>query len=252
MIPAERQKQLLNLIRQHHIISIMQLVELLGVSHMTVRRDIQKLEQEGRVVSVSGGVKLLEHLSDELTHNAKSLLSTLQKEKIGAFAAQSIPQNTTIYLDAGTTTLEIAHRIVDREDLLVVTNDFIIADYLMKNGQCRLIHCGGTVNKANYSSVGELAAQLLRQLSIDIAFISTSSWNLKGLTTPDESKLPVKRAILQSSQKKVLVSDSSKYGKSATFHICALEQFDSIICDKDLLDNAQTAIRERKIELILG
>ncbi|MFU2059441.1 DeoR family transcriptional regulator [Avibacterium volantium] len=251
MIPAERQKQLLNLIRQHNIISITQLVEVLGVSHMTIRRDIQKLEQEGRVVSVSGGVKLLEHLSDELTHNAKSLLSTLQKENIGICAAQSIPQNTTVYLDAGTTTLEIAHRIADREDLLVVTNDFIIADFLMKNGQCELVHCGGTVNKSNYSSVGELAAQLLRQLAIDIAFISTSSWNLKGLTTPDENKLPVKRAILQSSQRKILVSDSSKYGKSATFHICALDEFDRIISDQDLLDNAQVAIREMKIDLTL-
>lgn len=109
----------------------------------------------------------------------------------------------------------------------------------------------GTVNKSNYSSVDELATQLIRQLAIDIAFISTSSWNLKGLTTPDENKLPVKRAILQSSQRKVLVSDSSKYGKSAIFHICALNKFDRIICDQDLLDNVHIAIREMNIDLIL-
>ncbi|WP_040976688.1 DeoR/GlpR family DNA-binding transcription regulator [Necropsobacter massiliensis] len=251
MIPAERQKQLLNLISQNNIISIASLVDILGVSHMTVRRDIQKLEQEGKVVSVSGGVKLLEHLFMEPTHQDKSLLSTLQKENIGMQAAQMIPQNTTIYLDAGTTTLEIAHRILDRDDLLVVTNDFMIANFLMMNGKCELLHTGGTINKANYSSVGELAAQLLRQISIDIAFVSTSSWNLKGLTTPDESKLPVKRAIIQSSQKNVLVSDSSKYGKRATFHICPLNIFDCIICDKDLLTHIQDAIHEMNVELIL-
>ncbi|WP_032093066.1 MULTISPECIES: DeoR family transcriptional regulator [Pasteurellaceae] len=251
MIPAERQKQLLNLISQNNIISIASLVEILGVSHMTVRRDIQKLEQEGRVVSVSGGVKLLEHLFTEPTHQDKSLLSMRQKEHIGMQAAQSIPRNTTVYLDAGTTTLEIAHRIVDRDDLLVVTNDFMIANFLMMNGKCELLHTGGSINKANYSSVGELAAQLLRQISLDIAFVSTSSWNLKGLTTPDENKLPVKRAIMQSSQKKVLVSDSSKYGKSATFHICPLNQFDCVICDKDLLTNVQDAIHEMKVELVL-
>lgn len=166
---------------------------------MTIRRDIQKLEQDGLVVSVSGGVRLLEHLSVEPTHNDKSQLSMLQKENIGIQAGRLIPPHKTIYLDAGTTTLEIAHRIADREDLLVVTNDFVIANFLMKQGKCELIHTGGSVNKFNYSSVGELATQLLKQLSIDIAFISTSSWNLKGLTTPDENKLPVKKAIIQAS-----------------------------------------------------
>ncbi|AAU38590.1 MULTISPECIES: DeoR/GlpR family DNA-binding transcription regulator [Basfia] len=251
MIPAERQKMLLNLISQQDIVSISQLVETLGVSHMTVRRDIQKLEEEGKVVSVSGGVKMLEHLSIEPTHNDKSLLSPSQKSQIGIKASEIIPEKTTIYLDAGTTTLEIAHHIVDREDLLVITNDFVIANFLMKAGKCELIHTGGSVNKSNYSSVGELAAQFLRQISIDIAFISTSSWNLKGLTTPDENKLPVKRAILQSSNKRILVSDSSKYGKVATFQICPLSEFDVIICDSDLLENAKDAINEMRIELLL-
>ncbi|MDY4280609.1 MAG: DeoR/GlpR family DNA-binding transcription regulator [[Pasteurella] mairii] len=252
MIPVERQKKLLHLISQHNIISIADLVEKLGVSHMTVRRDIQKLEHEGLVASVSGGVRVLEHLSSEPTHQDKSQLSVSQKENIGLFASQMIPENTTIYLDAGTTTLEIAHRLAAREDLLVITNDFVIANFLITNGKCELIHTGGRVNKSNCSSVGELATQLLKQLSIDIAFISTSSWNLKGLTTPDENKLPVKKAIIQASQKKILVSDSSKYGKSATFHICPLTTFDMIICDNDLLINAQDSILDMGIKLQLA
>lgn len=251
MIPAERQKLLLNLISQRGFASISQLVESLNVSHMTIRRDIQKLEESGDVVSVSGGVKIREHLSFEPTHQDKSLLFHDQKEKIGERAAKLIPPNTTIYLDAGTTTLEIAYRIIERDDLLVVTNDFSIAHFLMMNGKCELIHIGGSVNKSNHSSVGELAGQFLRQLSIDIAFVSTSSWTLKGLTTPDENKLPVKKAILSASQRCILVSDSSKYGKSATFHICPLNRFEKIICDGHLVDVAQNAIKELKIELIL-
>lgn len=249
MIPAERQKLLLNLISQKGIASITQLVESLNVSHMTVRRDIQKLEEMGKVISVSGGVKMQQHLSFEPTYQDKSLLFRDQKEQIGKFAAQLIPLNTTIYLDAGTTTLEIAYRLAERDDLLVVTNDFSIAHFLMKNGQCELIHIGGSVNKLNHSSVGELAGQFLRQLAIDIAFVSTSSWTLKGLTTPDENKLPVKKALLEASNQRILVSDSSKYGKVATFHICPLSCFECIICDKNLLDSAQNAIKELNIEL---
>lgn len=252
MIPAERQKKLLKLVDNNKIVSVFSLAEELHVSHMTIRRDIKKLEQDGFVVSVSGGVKSLEHLFIEPTHNDKSLLSKEQKKSIGNVAGGIIPSNTTIFLDAGTTTLEIAYNIVDREDLLVVTNDFVIANFLMKYGKCRLIHIGGFVNKDNYSSVGELASYLLQKLVIDIAFISTSSWNLKGLTTPDENKLPVKLAVIKSSQKKILVSDSSKYGKNATFHICSLSVFDTIITDSDLLINAQEIINSMGIKLILS
>lgn len=251
MIPAERQKVLLNVISRQDIVSINALVEMLNVSHMTIRRDIQKLEAEGKVVSVSGGVQALERLIAEPTHDDKSLLSPEQKVAIGNKAASLIPQNSTIYLDAGTTTLEIAKQLVSRSDLLIITNDFVIANFLIINGKSELIHTGGKINKANRSSVGELAAEFLRRLSIDIAFISTSSWNLKGLTTPDENKIPVKKAIIQASRKNILVSDSTKYGKVATFLLYPLTSFDCIICDKDLLINAQEGINEMNVELVL-
>ncbi|TDQ59379.1 DeoR family transcriptional regulator [Mesocricetibacter intestinalis] len=251
MIPAERQKKILNLINQQNIISIAALVQIMQVSHMTIRRDIQKLEEEGKVVSVSGGVQLLEHLSAEPTHDDKSLLFQRQKEKIGIEAAKLITEASTLYLDAGTTTLEIAKQISHRSDLRIITNDFVIANFLMVNSACELIHIGGSINKRNRSSVGELAARFLHNFSIDTAFISTSSWNLKGLTTPDENKLPVKKAIVEVSKRKVLVSDSSKYGKVATFLLYPLSVFDCIVCDRELLPNAQEAIRNMDIRLLL-
>lgn len=252
MIPAERQKRILNIVSEQNIVSINTLMEMLGVSHMTIRRDIQKLEEKGEVVSVSGGVQIQEKLAFEPTHTAKSLLFQAQKEQIGLCAAKRIPENATIYLDAGTTTLEIARHIADRQDLLIITNDFAVADFLINHSQAELIHTGGKINKLNRSAVGELAAQFLRNISIDLAFVSTSSWSLKGLTTPDESKLAVKRAILASSRHKTLVSDSSKYGKLATFWICELSAFDSLITDNQLPDNIQKAIKAMDIELVLA
>ncbi|MFC0323400.1 DeoR family transcriptional regulator [Gallibacterium melopsittaci] len=252
MIPAERQKHILTILNEQNIVSINTLMELLNVSHMTIRRDIQALEKKGAVVSVSGGVQLQQRLSVEPTHTAKSLLFQTEKEKIGRYAAERIPEHSTIYLDAGTTTLEIARHIADREDLLIITNDFAVADFLISHGKGELIHTGGKINKLNRSAVGELAAQFLRNISIDLAFVSTSSWSLKGLTTPDESKLAVKRAILASSRHKTLVTDSSKYGKLATFWICELTAFDRLITDAQLPDNIQKTIRNMDIELVLA
>ena len=252
MIPAERQQRLLTLVTEYDLISIAELVEIMQVSHMTVRRDIQKLEEQGKVVSVSGGVQLLQRLFSEPTHDDKSLLFQLQKQAIGEKATQLIGNSKTIYLDAGTTTLEIAHQIAKCNDLLVITNDFVIANFLIKEGHCELIHTGGYVCKENYSSVGELSAQFLRNISIDIAFVSTSSWNLKGLTTPDEKKLAVKRAIVESSKKNILVTDSSKYGKVATFWIYGLDVFDTIVTDNELLDSVQKNIQNLNVELVLA
>lgn len=252
MIPIERQREILRFINNNGIASINFLAEQLKVSHMTIRRDIQKLEEQGKVSLVSGGVQSLERLTVELPHGDKSMLFQEQKSAIGELAAALIPLNSTIYLDAGTTTLEIAHRIIERSDLLVVTNDFVIAHYLSTSSQCDLIHIGGSVCKENLSTTGSLAAECLKHLSIDMAFISTSSWSLKGLTTPNENKIPVKKAILEASKQNILVTDSSKYGKVATFFVCPLTAFDQIICDKGLFENVQEALKGMNVKISLG
>lgn len=249
MIPIERQQKILQFINNNGVASIQFLADKLNVSHMTIRRDIQKLEDEGRISLVSGGAQSVERLAAELPHSDKSSLFHDEKSAIGTLAAKLISVHTTVYLDAGTTTLEIAHQIADRKDLLVITNDFVIAHYLSNAGKCDLIHIGGSVCKENFSTTGSLAAEFLKNLSIDIAFISTSSWSLKGLTTPNENKIPVKKAILQSSKQNILVTDSSKYGKIATFFVCPLTVFDQIICDSGLFENVQDALKGLDVKL---
>ena len=101
--------------------------------------------------------------------------------------------------------------------MTVVTNDFVIAGFLIENSQCRIIHTGGTVCRENRSCVGEAAAQALRGLFIDLAFISASSWSMRGLSTPNEDKVMVKKAIVEASRRCILLSDTSKYGKIATY-----------------------------------
>ncbi|MDF4917366.1 DeoR/GlpR family DNA-binding transcription regulator, partial [Vibrio parahaemolyticus] len=178
------------------------------VSHMTIRRDIVKLESSGKVVSVSGGVQLAQALHSELSHDAKVEQQADEKIQIGKLAATLIGQDATIYLDAGTTSLEIAHQIANRNDLLVITNDFSIAAFLMTHSECELYHTGGKIDRENQSTIGGKVAEFLNGLNIDIAFISTSSWSLKGLSTPNENKVLVKKAIIKAAQTNYLISDS--------------------------------------------
>lgn len=250
MIPAERHKTILSLLSEHEVISINELADRLKVSHMTIRRDIAKLEEKEKVISVSGGVQLTQVLYSEPSHDVKAALHPEEKSSIGQIASQLVPPNSTVYLDAGTTTLEIAHHLTEREDLLVITNDFVIASYLSRFSRNELYHTGGCVDKSNQSCVGSKAADFLSGMNIDIAFISTSSWNLNGISTPSEPKVVVKKAVSAAAQKNVLVSDSSKYGKVATFHALSIEHFQTIITDSDFPASVQKELEDKGIEVI--
>jgi len=249
MIPAERQRKILILLKSQEVVSISELADLLNVSHMTVRRDIDKLEKQGKVNSVSGGVQLTQTIHSELSREMKITQFSAEKEQIGKIAASLIPNKATIYLDAGTTALEIAHQIAQRNDLLIITNDFSIATFLMAHSNNDIYHTGGKADRDNQSTVGSKVADFLLSMNIDIAFISTSSWSLKGLSTPNEDKVIVKRAIAKVSKAVYLVSDSSKYGKIASFHALNIEKIDAVITDSSFAASAKLDLAEKGLEV---
>lgn len=181
MIPVERRQIILEMVAEKGIVSIAELTDRMNVSHMTIRRDLQKLEQQGAVVLVSGGVQSPGRVAHEPSHQVKTALAMTQKAAIGKLAASLVQPGRCIYLDAGTTTLAIAQHLTHMEPLTVVTNDFVIADYLLDNSNCTIIHTGGAVCRENRSCVGEAAATMLRSLMIDQAFISASSWSVRGI-----------------------------------------------------------------------
>ncbi|RBW41533.1 DeoR/GlpR transcriptional regulator [Psychromonas sp. B3M02] len=250
MIPAERQRKILFMLKSQQVVSIVELADLLDVSHMTVRRDIEKLEKQGRVNSVSGGVQLTEVLHSELSRDMKIMQFSHQKEQIGKLAVDLISPNSTVYLDAGTTSLEVAHQLSNRGDLVIITNDFSIATLLMAHSSHEIYHTGGKADRDNQSTVGPKVADFLLDMNIDIAFISTSSWSLRGLSTPNENKITVKRAIAKVSKKVCLISDSSKYGKIATFHALDIEKIDLVLTDANLSDNATSDLQDKGVEVI--
>lgn len=250
MIPIERHEAILSIVAEKGIATINELIELLDVSHMTIRRDLQKLEKQGKVLAVSGGVKAAERLSTELTHKVKETLHEEGKRLIGALAADEILPNSCIFLDSGSTTLAIARYIKDREDLTVITNDFIIMYYLMEHGRGKLIHTGGTVCPHTNCSIGESAARGVQNYLIDIAFISAPSWGMKGISLPTEERVPIKKMLPEVSKRLVLVADNSKYGAVATYLALPLTTFDAIITDAPLPSDIQTMLHSRNITLI--
>jgi DeoR/GlpR family transcriptional regulator of sugar metabolism len=250
LIPAERQNLILRSLAREGVTSIARLTRELGVSHMTVRRDIRQLEAEGRVMSVPGGVKLPERIAAEPGHDAKAGVMQDAKSAIGAAAARMIGPGAMIYLDAGTTTLQIARRLVDRDDLTVVTNDFVVCATLARGG-CRLFHTGGAVDRENQSCVGQAAADAIARFTFDLAFLSTPGWDLRGVTTPAEEKTVVKRAAATASARSVLVADSGKYGVVGAFVAAPLSRLSAIVTDA-APPELQNALGKLGVDLILA
>ena len=149
MIPSERRDYIYRYVHEYQLASISALSELMSVSHMTVRRDIRVLEEQGKVVSVSGGVRLSEALRQELAYCEKAQLHHRHKREIGKYAASLVEDGQVVYLDAGTTTFEIARSLAERFNLTVVTNDFSIIQHLMNRPQLSLFHTGGQVDQRN-------------------------------------------------------------------------------------------------------
>lgn len=250
MIPFERQQYILSELEKNDFISLTDLVTKLNVSHMTIRRDIKILEQNGQLIQISGGIQSIKKIKSEPPRVEKELQHSKEKDLIGRLASRLIPPNVCIYLDAGTTSLALCKYILDRDDLTVVTNDLEVLNLLMNHNFPNIIHVGGHVRGVNKSTVGYLAANTIKSLRIDIGFLSSSSFDDYAVTTPDPDKVLVKQAVIESSVKKILISDSSKYSHVATYVVFPIDILDTLVTDDKFSNKAKHNFEKRNIEVI--
>ncbi|MGQ7786845.1 DeoR/GlpR family DNA-binding transcription regulator [Nesterenkonia sp. K-15-9-6] len=257
MIPDERRRRLLHLVEEEGSASIAALTQTLGVSHMTVRRDIRRLEEAGRLVSVDGGVALPSRIALDATHQTKLGLRPAEKEAIAARAAVLVGAGDVVYLDAGTTMLALARRLVRMAadgaagpgD--IITNDLAVAAAAGEHPQARVHVLGGQLDSANLSTQGPVTAAEIDGYNIDIAFVSASSFDLRGLSVPSDAKTVVKRALVENAAHSYLVTDSSKYGRVAAFKAVPLGAFDGLVSDPELPEAARERARDLGVDLLL-
>lgn len=251
MIPVERQRTILRVLAEQGTASIADLVTLLDVSHMTVRRDIAALEAQGRVSSVSGGVALPSRLALDDSHATKAELRPGEKRAIARRAAEFVGPGNLVFLDAGTTTLAIAEEIADRADLVVATNDLVIARLLAERSTSELYLAAGQVDRANLSTEGELVADAIGRFNIDVAFLSTPAFDARGTSIASAAKRTVKDAIVDHATTTYLVTDSSKYGRVMAHRSVKLGRFEALITDSGLSEAARDSLAEAGLTVVL-
>ncbi|QXO16108.1 MULTISPECIES: DeoR/GlpR family DNA-binding transcription regulator [Vibrio] len=246
-----RVEKIVEYLTAHNLATVEDLVKVVNVSPATIRRDLIKLDDQGVITRTHGGVSLNRFIAAQPTTNEKMVQHTREKNLIAEAAASLVKPGDSVVLDAGTTSMALARHFIDMP-LRVITVDLHIALFLSQYTQIEVIVAGGKVDNSSQSTVGEHCRSLLRSINPDIAFVTCNSWSLeRGITTPTEEKTILKHDLIANANKKVMIADSSKYGKYSLFKVCELNDLDMLVSDQQLDAKVQSELSMHGIHHLL-
>jgi DeoR/GlpR family transcriptional regulator of sugar metabolism len=228
VLAAQRRQLILQVVRSGRAAGVVELAHRFDVSEMTVRRDLAQLADEGMLTRVHGGAVT----TREEPPFAEIAVERLdEKERIGAAAAELVRDGQTIMVDIGTTTLQLARHLRERE-LTVITSNLAVLEELLPCEGIELVSLGGVVRRNYRSLVGVLAEDALRQLSADVAFLGASGIR-RDLAVMDTTmvEVPIKRGMIDASERAVLLADSAKFSMGGVVRICGAEELDMVVTD---------------------
>lgn len=246
MIANDRQLKIIQLIEECGSVEVEKLASQLDVSHMTIRRDLIKLENDGKVQRCHGGAILMQ----ETTYANKQTSNIKQKQSIAKKCADFVKDGDVIFLDAGTTTFEIANVIKDIPNILVVTPDLKIATFL-NDTSVKLIVCGGTVQQNTGYIFGYYAVQMVRDIKFDVGFFGAATIDENfQVITPTEDKIFIKIEAKKQCKKSYMVVDSSKFKKQSALKVNNMAEYTEVITDKKFTKDELIKIKQLNISIL--
>ena len=246
MLVGERRRRIVDILASDDRAEVDELAVRLGVSASTIRRDLQLLSRSGAVERTRGGV--LPPSRFEPSFSQKETEHPAQKRAIAGLAARLVQQGLTVFLDAGTSTLELARALRGRDDITVATNSVPIAIELASSS--RLILTGGAVKEVTLALVGPIAERSIEQMHVDIAFIGMNGVSADaGFTTPTWEEAATKRGMIGAARMAVVLADSSKLGTVTFAHVAAVDEVDLLITDDRASAPEVEALRAAGLEV---
>jgi DeoR/GlpR family transcriptional regulator of sugar metabolism len=255
MLAEQRQAHILELVKRSGAVRVSDLVVDLGVSDMTIRRDLGVLAQAGLVQKVHGGATLVADSSAyEPSFTAKSSLERIAKREIALAAAELVPPGTAVAMSAGTTTHALAGELLDVPGLTVVTNSVHISDLLYQHGRSdQTVLLTGGVRTPSDAFVGPIAVNALTSIHVDLVFMGVHGMTEQtGFTTPNLQEAETNRALVDAGRRLVVVADHTKWGVVGISSIARLDEADTLITDSALDPVALAALEAAVGELIVA
>jgi DeoR family transcriptional regulator of aga operon len=248
----ERRQHILSLVQNHGRVLVGELSRSLGISKITIRKDLEHLQSKGLIQRTHGGA-LRAHSSAlfDPSLQEKQKQHSQEKQRIAAAAVQMVENGQCVMLDSGTTTAAISHELRRFSQLTVITNAVNIAAEL-RNTNLDVILIGGNLRKNSFSLVGPLAEDVLEEMHADILFLGVDGFDVEiGLTTPNVLESRVNRAMVKAAHRVVAVCDSTKFSRRSLSRIVPPSAIHCVITDKNISRDSEDALRAQNIEVIL-
>jgi len=252
MFPLERQKKMIELLKDKKVLKMTELTNELNISIDTLRRDINSLVKQGKVEKIYGGITLKESKFGETTIDERMISNLEEKQSIAHTCSKLINDGDCVFLDSGSTTYQIAKFIKNKKKLTVITNSIPVVLELL-NSDIELIIIGGKVRKAERSVVTYEYLFNFSQLNIQKAFICASGITMeKGISDYNVEEAITRKKMIELSSEIYVAADSTKFGKDVTIGVAALDEIDYIVTDQNIDKTFISTFNQTNTDLIIS
>lgn len=229
---AKRQNYVQRMLRENGHVTVSELSEQLNVSEVTIRKDLNHLEENDMLIRTHGGAILPDRLVYDRPFEEKADQNKELKRRIGNAAADHISNKDTMFIDAGTTTTQIVYNLEEYKDITIITNAVNIAMEAMKYNGVDIFMLGGTLRSNSASVVGPFAENMIKQHACSKLFLGVDGFDIDhGLTTTHPMEAKVNQLMIDAVERTIVVSDFSKFGRRGLSRICSVDAVDHVITD---------------------
>lgn len=246
---SRRQHSIMEFIREHGSVQVDELSAHLQVTPQTIRRDLNQLYDLELVQRVHGGAVIKDNV-ENLGYGARKTLMAEEKTEIAKLAAEQIPDNSSLFINIGTTTEHVAEYLADHKGMLVVTNNINVASTLWPCRSIEVMIAGGTIRQKDGGIVGSSTEEFIERFKVDFAIIGCSAIEADGeFLDYDLREVRVTQAIIRRARSVILVTDSLKFERRAPVRIGYLSEIDMLVTDEGISDEAIELCRSMNVNV---
>lgn len=246
MVKKTRQSRILAILDEQGSSDVSYLADFLGCSEMTIRRDLEELNNSGKIDRIHGGAAIKEtpvgSRQDEIQKEMQ-IPHCLEKRQIARCAISNIQENDIIYMGTGTTVAMMA-RFLEMKNLLVVTNSYPVFEVLSKTMPDQVILTGGLLNDKTGAFVGSIPSTILKSMKFSAAFVSCSAIHDNDLMVNSMEEGDIEKIALQNARRKYLLADNTKFNTEGFYIVGSLKDIDTVISDTSLTQEVQNQYRQ--------
>ena len=251
MLAIERRNAILARLNTQGKVIVSDLSQEFGVTEETIRRDLEKLDNEGLAKRTYGGAVINQSLNTDLPFNVRKRTNVELKQKIADKIAELIHDGDYIMLDASSTATYVTQRIKNRKNITLITNSVEILLELADKDDWNILSTGGALKKGGLALIGTSAEKMIRGFHVDLAVCSSKGIDINmGITDSNEKDSVIKQAIFSAADRKVLAVDSTKFDKISFVRVCDAGDVDTVVTDTQPAERWAEYFRENNVELI--